>query len=63
MEPSMRILNAIAEYIEARAELVRETAATTGLRTYSRAYKDGQEDLMSCDCGCMEGADESPDCG
>jgi hypothetical protein len=46
----MRILNAIAEYIEARAELVREEAATTGLRTYSRAYKEGQDDLMGCDC-------------
>lgn len=54
----MRIINAIAEYIEARAELVREEAATTGLRTYSRAYKEGRDDLMGCDC---ESA--SPDCG
>ena len=42
----IRILNAIAEYIEAKAELVREEAATTGLRTYSRAYKEGQDDLL-----------------
>ena len=41
-----RILNAIAELIEARAELMREEAATVGLRTYSRAYKEGQDDLM-----------------
>ncbi len=53
----MRLINAIAEYIEARAELVREEAATTGLRTYSRAYKEGQDDLMGCDC------ETSNDCG
>ena len=41
-----RILNAIAELIEARAELIREEAATTGLRTYSRTYKEGQDDLL-----------------
>lgn len=41
-----RILNAIAEILEAKAELIRETAATTGLRTYSRAYKEGQDDLL-----------------
>jgi len=41
-----RILNAIAELIEAKAELIREEAATTGLRTYSRAYKEGQDDLL-----------------
>jgi hypothetical protein len=45
-----RLVNAIAEYIEAKAELVREEAATTGLRTYSRAYKEGQDDLIGCDC-------------
>jgi hypothetical protein len=53
-----RLLNAVAELIEARAELIREQAATTGLRTYSRAYKEGQDDLMGCDR-----ADASPDCG
>lgn len=60
-----RILNAIAEILEAKAELIREEAATTGLRTYSRAYKEGQDDLTNCDCGCMADvdADGSPDCG
>ncbi len=53
-----RIVNAIAEYIEAKAELVREEAATTGLRTYSRAYKEGQADLIGCDCEAT-----STDCG
>ena len=42
----IRLINAFAELIEARAELVREQAATVGLRTYSRAYKEGQDDLM-----------------
>ena len=43
----MRILNAIAEYIEAKAELIREEAATVGLRTYSRAFQEGQQDLLA----------------
>lgn len=42
----IRLINAFAELIEARAELVREQAATVGLRTYSRAYKEGQDDLL-----------------
>ena len=42
-----RILNAIAEILEAKAELIREEAATTGLRTYSRAFKEGQDDLLA----------------
>lgn len=54
-----RIINALAEILEAKAELIREEAATTGLRTYSRAYKEGQDDLMGCDCD----VDASPDCG
>lgn len=61
------MFNAIAELIEAKAELIREEAATTGLRTYSRAYKEGRDDLLNCECGCREDADidagDSPDCG
>ena len=41
-----RLMNAIAELLEAKAELLREEAATLGLGTYARAYKDGQADLM-----------------
>ena len=41
-----RLINAIAELLEAKAELLREEAATLGLGTYARAYKDGQADLM-----------------
>jgi hypothetical protein len=54
----MRILNAIAEYIEAKAELVREEAAVVGLGTYSRAYKEGQSDLMEHVEVVYVGADE-----
>ena len=42
----MRILNAIAELIEAKAELMREEAATVGLRTFTRAYLEGRDDVM-----------------
>ena len=42
----MRLYRAISEYIEARAELIREEAAVVGLGTYARAYKEGRDDLM-----------------
>jgi len=42
----MRLYNAIAEYIEARAEHVREVTAGISLGTYARGYKEGQADLM-----------------
>jgi len=54
-------MQAICELLEAKAELLREESATLGLGTYARAYREGQEDLMSCDCGCIEGAEESHD--
>ena len=57
----MRLINALIELAEAKAELLREEAATVSLGTYARGYKEGQDDLMGCECGCM--ADESPDCG
>jgi hypothetical protein len=56
----MRLYNAIAEYIEARAELIREEASTTGLGLYARAYKEGQDDLLGCECGCQEGIGAEP---
>jgi len=43
----MRLYRAISEYIEARAELLREEASTLNLGTYARAYKDAQEDLFA----------------
>ena len=42
----LRLYNAIAEYIEARSEHVREVTATLHLGTYARAYQEGQADLM-----------------
>lgn len=42
----MRLYRAIAEYIEAKAELLREEAAMLHLGKYAEGYKAGQEDLM-----------------
>lgn len=42
----MRLYRAIAEYIEARAEHVREVTATVSLGTWARGYQEGQADLM-----------------
>ena len=42
----MRLYNAIAEYIEARAEHVREVTSTVSLGTWARGYQEGQADLM-----------------
>lgn len=42
----MRLYRAISEYIEARAELLREEAAVLNLGTYARAYQEGRDDLM-----------------
>jgi hypothetical protein len=42
----LRLYNAISEYIEARAEHVREVTASVSLGTYGRGYKDGRDDLM-----------------
>lgn len=40
----MRIINAISEFFEAKAELLREEASTLHLGTYARGYQDAQED-------------------
>jgi hypothetical protein len=42
----MRLYNAISEYIEARAELLREEASSLYLGKFAAGYKAGQEDLM-----------------
>lgn len=41
-----RLINALSELLEAKAELSKEEAAMLHLGTYSRGYKDGQEDTM-----------------
>ena len=40
-----RLINAVSEFFEARAELLREEAASLHLGIYAAAYNDGQEDI------------------
>lgn len=40
-----RLINAVSEFFEAKAELLREEAASLHLGIYAQAYKDGQEDI------------------
>jgi hypothetical protein len=42
----MRLYRAISEYLEARAEHVREVTASVQLGVWARGYKEGQADLM-----------------
>lgn len=61
-----RLINAIAELLEARAELVREEAVMLHLGKFAEGYKAGQEDLMeNVEVVYTTGDedDESPDCG
>jgi hypothetical protein len=57
-----RLINAVIELLEAKAELLREEACTLELGTYARGYKDGQEDGgiycgSDCDCDTEAGTD------
>ena len=63
-----RLIRAVSEYFEARAELIREETATLQLGTYARGYQDGADDIK--DNYGFEVAfigsdddDDSPDCG
>ena len=49
-----KLIAAIIELLEAKAELLREEACTLELGTYARGYKEGQQDNMYCgdDCDC-----------
>ena len=40
-----RLIQAVSEFFEAKAELLREEAASLHLGIYAQAYKDGQEDI------------------
>jgi len=44
-----RLIQAVAEYLEAKGELLREEAAGIALGMYARGFKDARED---CNCGC-----------
>ena len=41
----IRLLAAITELLEAKAEQVREETSTLQLGTYARGYQDGAEDI------------------
>jgi hypothetical protein len=57
----LRLYNAIAEYIEARSEHVREVTSSISLGTYARGYKEGQADLMEQVDVVYVGGDEEDD--
>ena len=40
-----RLIQAVTELLEAKAELIREEASTLALGTYARGYQDGAEDI------------------
>jgi hypothetical protein len=40
-----RLIQSIAEYFEARAELIREEASTLQLGVFARGYQEGQADI------------------
>jgi hypothetical protein len=63
-----RLIQAIAELLEAKASLIREESSTLGLGTYARGYKDGQQDIFATSevvyvTGDDDDDDDSPDCG
>jgi len=43
---SVRLINALIELVEAKAELLREEAAMLHLGKFAEGYKAGQEDAM-----------------
>lgn len=45
----MRLYRAVIEWVEAKAELLREEAGGIALGMYARGFKDAREDCM---CGC-----------
>ena len=43
----MKLIQAVIELLEAKAELLREEAATIELGTYARGYRDAQDDCTN----------------
>jgi len=41
-----RLIQAIAELLEAKAEQLREETSTLNLGTFARGYQEGREDIM-----------------
>ena len=53
----MRLYRAISEWVEAKAEHIREEAAGIALGMYARGFKDAREDGC-CSCDVFNDADE-----
>ena len=53
-----KLIAALTELLEARAELLREEAATLHLGTYARGYKDGQDDSSDVEYVFMDESDD-----
>jgi hypothetical protein len=53
-----RLITAVTEWFEAKAELLREEAASLTLGVYARGLKDGLEDGC-CGCDVFDDADET----
>lgn len=54
-----RLINAVVELLEAKAELLREEACMLHLGKWAEGYEAGKEDAMYCgsDCDCDTEAD------
>lgn len=52
-----RLITAVTEWLEAKAELLREEAGGIALGMYARGFKDAREDCM-CGCDIYNDADE-----
>ena len=57
----MRILNALIELLEAKAENIREDTATLQLGTYARGYKDGQDDAADFELVLIDETEDEND--
>jgi len=53
----MKLYRALIEWVEAKAELIREEAAGIALGMYARGFKDAREDGC-CSCDVFNDADE-----
>jgi len=53
----MKLYRAVIEWVEAKAELIREEAAGIALGMYARGFKDAREDGC-CSCDVFNDADE-----
>ena len=57
----MKLIRAITELLEAKAELLREEAATLQLGTYARGYKDGQDDAADFEFVLVDETEDEDD--